>query len=114
MSFLALSLSGAVGAVCRYAISGWIQARGESGFPLGTLTVNLSGSFGLGLVAGLGANESVWVLAAIGFFGGFTTFSTWMIETLGLRLASPRAALNLIWSLAGGVLGAGAGFMITS
>jgi CrcB protein len=113
MSFLALSMAGAVGAVCRYVISGWIQARHQSDFPLGTLTVNLSGSFGLGSIAGLGAIESVWALAAIGFFGGFTTFSTWTIETLGLRLGSPRAALNLISSLAGGVLGAGAGFMLT-
>lgn len=112
MSLLALSLAGAVGAVCRYVMSGWIQARHQSGFPFGTLAVNLSGSFGLGLVAGLGDIESVWALAAFGFFGGFTTFSTWMIETIGLRLVSPRAALNLTLTLAGGVLGAGAGFML--
>lgn len=114
MSFFALSLAGAVGAVCRYFVSGWIQARQQSVFPHGTLAVNVSGSFGLGLVAGLGAVESFWALAAIGFFGGFTTFSTWMIETLGLRLASRRAALNLTLSLAGGVLAAGAGFMLTN
>lgn len=114
MSFVALSLAGALGAVCRYVFSGWIQARLHSDFPLGTLAVNVSGSLGLGVVVGLGAIESSWAIAAIGFFGGFTTFSTWMIETLGLGLVSPRAALNLTLSLAGGVLGAGAGFILTN
>lgn len=113
MSCLALSLAGAVGAVARYVISGWIQTRHRSGFPLGTLTINLSGSVGLGLVVGVGDIESVVALAAIGFFGGFTTFSTWMIETLGLRLVPPRAFLNVVLTLVGGVLGAGAGLMLT-
>jgi fluoride exporter len=114
MSFMTLSIAGAVGAVCRYAISGWIQTRHQSGFPLGTLVVNIAGSFGLGLALGFGALESLPVLAAIGFLGGFTTFSTWMIESLGLGLPSMRAALNLALSLLGGVLAVVAGFMLTS
>lgn len=113
MSFMALSIAGAVGAVCRYSISGWIQARHLSGFPLGTLVVNIAGSFGLGFVLGFSDLESLPVVAAIGFFGGFTTFSTWMIESLGLGLTSLRAALNLALSLLGGVLAGVAGFMLT-
>jgi len=114
MSFVALSVAGAVGAVFRYVITGWIQSRHQSGYPVGTLVVNLTGSLGLGLVLGFDSFESVGALAAIGFLGGFTTFSTWMIEALGMGLASLRAALNLALSLLGGVLAALAGFMLTS
>jgi CrcB protein len=114
MSFVALSVAGAFGAVFRYLITGWIQTRNQSGYPVGTLAVNLTGSLGLGLVLGFDSYESVWALGAIGFLGGFTTFSTWMIESLGMGLASLRAVLNLALTLLGGVLAALAGLMLTS
>lgn len=73
-------------------------------FPAGTLTVNALGAFIAGgiLGAGLGAGGVGWLLLA-GFFGAFTTFSTWMVE---LRLRPPRAAL--IYLLATLLLGVGA------
>lgn len=113
MSLLAASMAGAVGAVCRYAISGWIQARHQSDFPMGTLFVNLAGSFGLGLLVGQGP-DSAFALAAVGFMGGFTTFSTWMIETIRLGPRSPRAVLNLTLGLTGGVMLAAIGFTLTN
>jgi fluoride exporter len=114
MNLIVLSLAGSVGAVCRYLVSGTVQSRYRSDFPIGTLLVNLTGSFGLGVVVGYSALESTLTLALVGFLGGFTTFSTWMIETLGLRVSSPRAILNLTLSLAGGLLSAGAGFILTN
>jgi fluoride exporter len=114
MNLVVLSLAGSVGAVCRYLVSGSVQTRHRSDFPIGTLTVNLAGSFGLGLVVGYGALESTLTMALVGFLGGFTTFSTWMIETLGLRVSSPRALLNLTSSLAGGLFAAGVGFILTN
>lgn len=102
MGVLAVA-AGAVGAVCRYLMTGLAQTTTGSDFPVGTLAVNLTGSFSLGLVAGTGSVDSPWTFALIGFLGGFTTFSTWMIETLRLGPMSARAALNLAVTLVGGL-----------
>jgi CrcB protein len=114
VSLLAASLAGAAGAVCRYVVSGWAQTRYRALFPVGTLVVNVVGSFGLGVVVGGGDLDSPVTLAVVGFFGGFTTFSTWMIETIRLGLKSPRAMLNLALNLAAGLLAAAAGFNLTN
>jgi len=108
------SLSGAVGAVCRYLVSGWVQGRVDSDFPAGTLGVNLVGSLLLGLLAGGVTTDTNLGVAAVGLLGGFTTFSTWMVETLGLGARSPRAIVNLSVSLLGGVALAAIGFNLTS
>lgn len=110
MIFIAASVAGAVGAACRYLVTGWVQRRVQFDFPTGTLIVNLAGSFALGLGVGVGGLESSAGLAALGFFGGFTTFSTWMVETIGLGSTSRRALLYLFLSLVGGVIFAVAGF----
>lgn len=111
MTFLAVSVAGSLGAVARYLITGVVQGKSTSDFPLGTMAVNVAGAFGLGLVAGLGDFGSYpWVVAA-GFLGGFTTFSTWMVETLGLGLHSVRALLNLAITLVGGVVVAAIGYI---
>ncbi|MGF1617971.1 MAG: fluoride efflux transporter FluC [Acidimicrobiia bacterium] len=114
MTLLAASIAGAAGAVCRYLISGWVHEGFQSDLPIGTLTVNLTGSLGLGLIVGAGPLDSVLTLTAIGFLGGFTTFSTWMIETIRLGPRSPRALLNLLLSLTGGVTAAIIGFTLTN
>lgn len=114
MSLLTVSLAGAFGAVCRYLLSGWAQERSRLGVPVGTITVNLIGALVLGLVAGSGSPESSLTLALAGFCGGFTTFSTWMVETIGLGLSSPRAVLNLGITLLGGLAAALAGYTLVS
>lgn len=89
MGILAIAAGGALGAVLRYLISGWVQHVGGTRFPWGTLAVNVGGSFALGfLMAGLlghatssPVTRSFW---AIGVLGGFTTFSTFSYETLAL------------------------------
>ena len=91
MTVLMVSLAGAVGAVCRYLISGWVQGALRTGFPVGTTVVNLSGAFALGLVVGAGSPDSSVTMILAGFLGGFTTFSTWMVETLALRIPGRRA-----------------------
>lgn len=113
MTVLAVSLAGAVGAICRYLISGLVQNAVGSDFPVGTLTVNLGGSLGLGLIVGAGPLDSTLILLAVGFMGGFTTFSAWMIETIRLGLRSPLALLNLVVSLVGGLAAAVIGFTLT-
>ena len=114
MTIVAVSIAGAAGAVCRYLISGWVQNAVRSDFPAGTLTVNLGGSFGLGLIVGTGPLDSTIILFAVGFLAGFTTFSTWMIETirLGIPPLRRRAVLNLVLALIAGVLLAAAGYSL--
>ena len=116
MTLLVATLAGAAGAVLRYVVSGVVQRRTRSGFPLGTLTVNLSGAFLLGLVAGVDNLESSTTLATAAFLAGFTTFSTWMIETLRLG-PSPfrlRPIANLLITLVPGVILCAAGYSLTN
>lgn len=116
MSLLILSVAGGVGAVIRYVVSGFVQERAGAGFPAGTLAVNLIGSFLFGLLVGLGDVTSSWVIALGGFLGGFTTYSTWMVETLrvGLVRLRPLALVNLMAGLAGGVALAALGYSLTT
>jgi CrcB protein len=77
------------------------------------MLVNLTGSFALGLIAGSGAAETMSTMALIGFLGGFTTFSSWMVETVLLGARSRGAWLNLSLTLLGGVAAAVLGFVLT-
>jgi CrcB protein len=52
------AVTGAAGAVCRYLLAGAVQSASRSGFPIGTLTVNLTGALLIGLVAGVGDGSS--------------------------------------------------------
>ncbi|KYH43321.1 fluoride efflux transporter CrcB [Branchiibius sp. NY16-3462-2] len=90
--FAALSVAGGLGAVLRFVIDGFVRARWPSGFPVGTAVINVSGSFILGLLTGLGLRMALghnWVLVlGTGAMGGYTTFSTASMETV--RLAQER------------------------
>lgn len=112
MSVLLVSLAGSAGAVCRYLVSGWVQRGSASGFPTGTLVVNVLGALGLGLVVGAGSVESTGTIALAGFFGGFTTFSTWMVETVRLGLPGRQATVNIVVSVVVGVVAAAAGYTL--
>lgn len=114
MPFILITMAGAVGAVLRYLAAGWAQEMSRSGSPLGTLLVNLIGAFLLGLVAGTESSGTAIAQAVIGFLGGFTTFSTWMIETLRLGPQSRAAFANLTLTLVFGIALAALGFSLTS
>jgi CrcB protein len=110
-------VAGAFGAVARYTAGGWTQRRSGARFPSGTAAVNLAGALGLGLAAGaLDPNSLAYALAA-GFCGGFTTFSTWMVETLALgRRPSERllAIANFTLLFVLGVAAAALGYRVAS
>lgn len=100
---LLVGLGGAAGAVSRYLVSGWVQGwLRQTTFPYGTLAVNLTGSFLIGLLFTL-AGERGWLspdarlLAMIGFLGAYTTFSTFSVETVLLLRTGEiaRALLNV-------------------
>ena len=85
---LAVGLAGAVGSVLRYLVDGAVQDRVSGPFPCGTLTINLAGSFILGLLTGLlwyhGLSGHVKEVLGVGFCGGLTTWSTASWESVRL------------------------------
>ncbi len=87
MRVFLIALFGVAGTLARYGLEGAVQTRGGAAFPLGTLTVNLSGCFLLGLVGRFSLNH-LWVPPdwrvglTVGLFGAFTTFSTFSWETV--------------------------------
>lgn len=89
MTILYIAIAGVVGTLSRYGLEGWIQSRTASGFPLGTLTVNLSGSMILGFVVRIATGTAlispdVRAALTIGFCGAFTTMSTFSYESVAL------------------------------
>ena len=86
MKITLIALLGAIGTLARYGLQGLVQVRTDGTFPYGTLIVNLTGCFFLGLIAQFTLNRWVispdWRVAiAVGFFGGYTTFSAFGWET---------------------------------
>ena len=86
MRIALIAIFGAIGTLARYGLQGVVQIRTASTFPYGTLLVNLSGCFLLGLIGQFTLKHLVispdWRMAiAIGFFGGYTTFSSFGWET---------------------------------
>lgn len=85
---LLVAVAGGVGAAARFVLDGVVRSRVTSIVPAGTLVINISGSLLLGLMTGLvmvGVESSeLRVVLGTGFLGGYTTFSTAMIETVRL------------------------------
>ncbi|MBR3458052.1 MAG: fluoride efflux transporter CrcB [Selenomonadaceae bacterium] len=120
MQYLYVFIGGGLGAVCRYLVTTFIGARFGMMFPFGTLFVNTLGSFLIAVVVGFllpmakSAHmlpESIRLLLTVGFLGGFTTFSSFSMETLtlirgdNLLLAFANIASNILLGLSAAVLG---------
>lgn len=115
--FVGTALAGGVGAALRFFLDGLLKAHTRATFPYGTALVNLTGSFALGVLAGIAANgwlaPEVGAVVGVGLLGGYTTFSTASVETvrlaqegryraaavngLGVLVACTLAALGGIW-----------------
>jgi CrcB protein len=111
MTYLSVALGGAIGAVLRYGLTGWVQSAGDFVFPLGTLTVNLLGSLVIGVVLELSVSRfmispELRIFLTTGICGALTTFSTFSYETLRLiedqqwGSAGANVALNVLVCLA--------------
>jgi CrcB protein len=100
--WLAVLGCGGLGAVARFLVDGAVSRRVSSALPLGTLVVNLSGCFVLGLLDGLLLPTDVALILGTGVIGSYTTFSTWMFETQ--RLGEERQLAPALWNLASSVL----------
>ena len=115
MEMIWVAAGGFFGAVSRFAAVTWIDQRVSPPFPYGTFTVNLFGSFLLGLLYGLAVGLPVLLFAGAGFLGSFTTFSTFQFEIVGLRQAKKNriafryVVLSLLCSIVLAALGFGVG-----
>ncbi len=100
-TLLFVGLGGFFGAVARFLISGWVQRLFSFTFPLGTLTVNVLGSFLIGFLFLLFedfVSPNLKAALITGFLGALTTFSTFSYETTNLIMegAFLRALLNVL------------------
>ena len=119
IKLLLIGIGGFIGAVSRYLVSGWAHQLFGEQFPYGTLTVNVIGSFVLGIFLYLGEYRLMIApqyrqFAAIGILGAFTTFSTFSYETLALLQDSlfRQAALNIVLNLGLGLLAVWGGVVV--
>jgi fluoride exporter len=113
-----VGLAAALGAVSRYLVDQAVSNKWESGFPWGTWVINVTGSFALGLLTGLalhhGLSAHVVSVLGTGICGGYTTFSTFTVESVRLAEDGSLAAAagNIAGSITAGLLAAAAGLGI--
>ena len=107
---------GAVGSTGRFLLDGLVSRRTAGAFPWGTMVVNVTGAFAIGLVVGTGVVGDARLLLAGGLMGSFTTFSTWMFETQRLAEDGEErpALVNLVLSAALGIGAVALGWWIGS
>jgi CrcB protein len=118
VTLLWLAVAGGVGAVARFVMDGLVRTRASTSFPLGSVVINITGSFVLGVVTGLALSHVVTddlrLIVGTGFCGGYTTFSTASFETVRLveRRRTWLALLNAVGTLLGTVGVAAVGFWL--
>ena len=121
MNYVYVAIGSAAGGLARFALGGWLQRRLGMAFPIGTLVVNVTGSFLLGVILVVVARhqgpqaDATRLLLAVGLCGGYTTFSTFSADTVGLIEggASGIAALNVALSVGLALLATFAGVALT-
>ena len=117
---MALVVAGAAGSSVRYLVDIAITERTRSALPWGTMAINVTGSFVLGVVTGLalyhGFPKEVRVVLGVGFCGAYTTFSTFTFETVRLlEEGEPAEALvNVAGTFLAAALAAAAGLALAA
>jgi CrcB protein len=114
LAWTGLALLGGVGAILRGHLDAIVQQRATGDFPLGTLAVNVTGSFALGVLTGADVGGDTLAVTGVGLLGSFTTFSTWILETerlgeegddrlgllnIGIAIVAGLGAASLGWAL---------------
>jgi len=126
-NYILVGVGSAIGGVSRYWASGLIANRVGQSFPWGTLFVNVTGSFIIGFFATVTAPEGRWLVRSsgrnffmTGFCGGYTTFSSFSLQTLNLAqdeewlYAGGNAVFNLVLCMVAVWLGHILGEMVNS
>jgi CrcB protein len=115
---IVIGVSGALGALARYLLGRFITEKWKSQIPYGTLIINVSGAFLIGLISAFVAHKLIstqlQAILATGFLGGYTTFSTMNSESFQLaREGNMRlSTLYLRGSLLLGIVAAAAGIVL--
>jgi CrcB protein len=119
MPLILIGLGGFAGAISRYVVDGFVSERTGGAFPWGTLAVNATGSFLLGLLFAMTTERAILPAEIrgplmIGFIGAYTTFSTYMLESWGLIESGSYvpAFANLGGSVIIGLVAVAAGLVI--
>jgi fluoride exporter len=114
LAWIGVGVLGACGAYARFYVGTVVTARRSSDFPFGTLVVNLSGGYALGMLIGLGVRDDALLVLGTGLLGGYTTFSTWMVEAqrLGEDAAWTPMWLYLLGSMLAGLATTGLGWIL--
>lgn len=114
-----IALGGGLGAVSRYLVGGWVQALAGGPFPVGTLVVNVTGCFLIGLLSQLAESAGAFTPATrallfTGFLGGYTTFSTFANEafSMGRDGVTPAAVAYVVLSVGLGLAAVGLGRLV--
>jgi CrcB protein len=109
--WIGVAFLGGCGALARFGLTLLVADRLHPHLPVGTLAVNVSGAFLLGLLAGASVDGNARLLFGVGLLGAYTTFSTWMVETQRIgeagkgRLALVNVVLSIALGLAAAALG---------
>ena len=116
MNILWVGIGGMLGGLSRFYLGKQIAKRTGSGFPFGTLVINLSGAFLLGVLTSVNPEGRTYLLLGDGFCGAYTTFSTFMFEGFNLFKGNKRlnALVYIIGTMILGVLAYMAGFVCAS
>lgn len=119
MKYLYIALGAGAGGLARYLLSNWVYSLSKGVFPVGTFVVNMTGCLLIGFLSGvfeffvLPPNLRLFVF--VGFLGGFTTFSSYGLETFNLLKGSElwAALLNFVLSNAAGIVFVALGFFLS-
>jgi CrcB protein len=123
MNYLWVFLGGGLGSILRYVLSGVVVRHVGETFPWGTLLVNVTGCFVIGLFATFTGADSRWMVAPsirtffmIGVCGGYTTFSAFSLQTLALAQEGEwlRAGANVVLSVVACLLGVWLGHLLAA
>lgn len=106
LTLILTALAGGVGGACRFLVDSVISAKSRASLPIGTIVVNVTACFFLGVLTGVvtlaGGNEALKMIAGVGFLGGYSTFSTAAVEGARLwRQGRPGATLSHVAVMAG-------------
>lgn len=119
MNLLLIGVGGFAGAITRYLVDGWVSDAVGGSFPYGTLVINVSGSFLLGVLFAAATERAILSPelrgpVMIGFIGAYTTFSTLMLETwrLGESAGLAPALANIVGSGILGLVAVGLGLAV--
>lgn len=114
MDLVFVGVGGMLGGLCRFQLGKVISQKSDTGFPVGTFIINITGAMLLGILTSVDAGDRVYLLFGDGFLGAYTTFSTFMYE--GFNLFQEKEKLNafayILGALFFGIIGYVSGYAL--